>query len=230
MLETIIAVGQIVILDLVLSGDNAVVIGMAARNLSDENRRRAIVIGGGAAVGLRILFTTLAALLLDIPYLHALGGVLLLWIASSLLRPSHDNDDVTEAGSLGEAIRTIVVADAVMSLDNILAVGGASHGNILLLLFGLGLSIPLLMFGSSLVARLMNRLPLLVYIGVLILIVTAVQMIAEDDLVTRWRQITTAEEIGVIIVVAALIIGLGVLRQRGASEDETSRDQPPLNV
>jgi YjbE family integral membrane protein len=228
MLETIAAIAQIVVLDLVLSGDNAVVIGMAARGLSEQNRKRAILFGGGAAVGLRILFTTLAALLLDIPYLHALGGVLLLWIAYSLLRPSHSDEEVTEAGSLGEAIRTIVVADAVMSLDNILAVAGASHGNILLLLLGLGLSIPLLMLGSSLVARMMNRLPILVYIGVLILIVTAIGMIIEDELVTRWHEVSMPEEIGLIAVVAALIIGVSVWRQR-AVEDTSSPDQPRLS-
>lgn len=230
MLEAIVALGQIVILDLVLSGDNAVVIGMAARSLSEKNRRRAIIVGGGAAIGLRILFTALAAVLLDIPYLHAFGGVLLLWIAYTLLRPGHGNDEVNEAGSLGEAIRTIIMADVVMSLDNILAVGGASHGNLALLLFGLGLSIPLLMFGSDLVARLLNRLPILVYIGVLVLIATAVRMIAEDDLVDHWHHVTVPEEVGLVLIASALIIGLGMLKQREASDERASRRQPPLSA
>src|SRR5688500_7824121 len=117
---------------------------MAARRLSPVNRRRAIIFGGAGAVGLRVLFTAMAAILLGVPYLQAIGGLLLLWIAYRLLRPQEHGTGLAEAGSLGEAIRTIVLADVVMSLDNILAVGGAAHGDIRLLLFGLILSIPIL--------------------------------------------------------------------------------------
>src|SRR5581483_11818355 len=120
-LELIGAVLSIVVIDLVLSGDNAVVIGMAARRLSPENRRRAIVLGGGGAIVLRIAFTAMAALLLGIPYLRFVGGVLLLWISWKLVRPADHDETVAEAESLGAAVRTIVLADVVMSLDNILA-------------------------------------------------------------------------------------------------------------
>ncbi len=181
--ETLAAVLSIVVIDLVLSGDNAVVIGMAARRLSDENRRKAILFGGAGAVGLRILFTALAALLLDVPYLQLGGGLLLFWIAYRLVKPDGGHGHVAEAGTLGEAVRTIVLADVVMSLDNILAVGGAAHGQIELLLFGLLLSIPILLLGSELVARVLGRFPGLLYLGVLVLVHTAIGMILEDPLV-----------------------------------------------
>jgi len=181
--ETLAAIFSIIVIDLVLSGDNAVVIGMAARRLSPENRRRAIIYGGAGAVGLRIIFTAMAALLLDTPYLQLLGGVLLFWIAWRLVKPGGTHGHVAEAGTLGEAIRTIVLADVVMSLDNVLAVGGAAHGDLTLLLFGLLLSIPILLLGSELVARLLGRYPGLLHLGVLVLIHTALTMILEDPFV-----------------------------------------------
>lgn len=183
MLATLGAILSIVIIDLVLSGDNAVVIGMAARKLSPQNRRKAVLFGGGGAVALRILFTMMAALLLDIPYLRFIGGVLLIYIAWKLMRPGHHDESVSEADSLGQAIRTIVLADVVMSLDNILAVGGAADGHLGLLVFGLLLSIPILLLGSELVARLLGRFPALLYVGVFVLLHTAVSMITEDPLI-----------------------------------------------
>ena len=173
-LDLLSKLGAIIVIDLVLSGDNAVVIGMASRSLPLEARKRAIILGGVGAVGLRIFFTAIAALLLDVPLLQAIGAVLLLYIAFRLVRPAHHEEHVTEASSMREAVKTIIMADVVMSLDNILAVGGAAHGDLYLLLFGLGLSLPILLFGSSIVARMMNRLPILVYIGAAILVITAV--------------------------------------------------------
>ncbi|MFM9106922.1 MAG: TerC family protein [Chloroflexota bacterium] len=183
MLETFGAILSIIIIDLVLSGDNAVVIGMAARRLSPKNRRRAVIFGGGGAIGLRILFTLMAAMLLEVPYLRFIGGVLLLYIAWKLVRPASHGESVSEADSLGQAIRTIVLADVVMSLDNILAVGGAADGHLELLIFGLLLSIPILLIGSELVARMLGRFPALLYVGVFVLLHTAVGMIIEDPLV-----------------------------------------------
>lgn len=182
-LDLLSKLGAIIVIDLVLSGDNAVVIGMASRSLPAESRRRAIILGGVGAVSLRILFTALAAVLLDVPLLQAIGAFLLLYIAFKLVRPVSHDVHITEAASLREAIKTIILADVVMSLDNILAVGGAAHGELWLLLFGLGLSIPILLFGASLVAKLMGRLPILVYIGAVILVITAVRMFFHDKIV-----------------------------------------------
>jgi YjbE family integral membrane protein len=199
----------IILIDLVLSGDNAVVIGMAARRLPPASRRRAIILGGVGAVVLRVIFTAMAALLLDVPLLQAIGGVLLLWIAYKLVRPVDHTVPVSEAESLAQAVRTIILADVVMSLDNILAVGGAAHGHLGLLLFGLALSIPILLMGSEMVARLLGRLPILVYLGVIVLVVTAVRMILEDDVVDEIYKANHLE-IGLICAVAsAAIILLG---------------------
>ncbi len=203
-LDLLTKLGAIIVIDLVLSGDNAVVIGMASRSLPPEARRRAIVLGGVGAVALRVLFTVLAALLLDIPLLQAVGAFLLLYIAFKLVRPISHDEHVTEASNLREAIQTIILADVVMSLDNILAVGGAAHGDLWLLLFGLGLSIPILLFGSSIVARLMGRLPILVYVGASILVVTAVRMFFHDK---RVHEIYAAPP-GVVAVVALTLAAL----------------------
>jgi YjbE family integral membrane protein len=202
--ELLSKLGAIIIIDLVLSGDNAVVIGMASRSLPPASRKRAIILGGVGAVGLRIFFTALAALLLDVPLLQAIGAFLLLYIAFKLVRPVGHEAHVTEAASLREAIKTIIMADVVMSLDNILAVGGAAHGELWLLLFGLGLSIPILLFGSSIVARMMNRLPVLVYIGAGVLVVTSVRMFFHDKIVHDVLDATPLIE-GVI---AAVLVGI----------------------
>jgi YjbE family integral membrane protein len=214
-LDLLAAVLSIIMIDLVLSGDNAVVIGMAARLLPPEQRRRAIVLGAAGAVGLRIAFTSLVALLLRVPLLQAAGGALLLWIAFKLLRQGAHGREVTAGGTtLFAAVRTIILADVIMSLDNILAVGGAAHGNLLLLLFGLGVSIPLLLWGSSLVASLMDRLPWLVYAGAAILVATAAEMMREDPVLAPYLPHGTAFAWGSTLIVIAGILGLGYWRSR----------------
>lgn len=205
---------SIIIIDLVLSGDNAVVIGMAAGRLPAESRRRAILIGGAGAVVLRIIFTAMAALLLDVPYLEAIGGVVLLWIAYRLTKPDDHEANVTEANSLAEAVRTIVLADVVMSLDNILAVGGAAHGHLGLLLFGLTLSIPIILFGSSLVANVLARYPLLVFVGAIVLVHTAVGMILNDHVVQDRWDASQLQSWAIIIAISLLLMAVGYRDRR----------------
>lgn len=209
-LENLQGIFSIIVVDLVLSGDNAVVIGMAARNLDPAYRRKAIVWGGVGAIVLRIIFTVLAALLLDIPFLQAIGGVLLVFIAFKLVSPANDADGthVQGAESLGGAIRTIILANMVMSLDNILAVGGTAKGDLGLLLFGLGLSIPLLMIGSDLVARLLHTIPWLLLLGVLVLIHAAIQMFLHDAFVEELLDYVAPQW---VIIVAALVVTAIVL-------------------
>ena len=229
--ERLVAIFQIIVADLLLSGDNAVVIGLAARRLSPENRRKAVILGGAGAVGLRILFTAMAALLLDVPYLQAAGGLLLFWIAYRLLRPAEHGANVGEAGSLGQAIRTIILADVVMSLDNILAVAASAHGDLWLLLFGLALSIPILLFGSDLVARLLGQYPILVYVGVVVLLYAAVRMVVEDRLVEEFRHFSHVEMLVLTAIASAAIFAIAwwVARARGtepeavAATEETPR-------
>lgn len=178
------ALAKIIAFDLILSGDNAVVIGMAANRLSEDNRRRAIIVGGAGAVILRIIFTALVAYLLDIPLLQAIGGMLLIWIAFRLAKPHPPEEaHVRSADTLMQAIKTIILADAIMSLDNMLAVGAAAEGELWLLLFGLALSIPILLFGSELISRLLSRFPILMWVGVFILLHTAVHMFLGDPYV-----------------------------------------------
>lgn len=224
---------SIVVIDLVLSGDNAVVIGMAASRLPAHQRRKAIVWGGAGAVGLRILFTVLAALLLDVPLLQAMGSILLFWIAFKLLQPVATEHQINPANSLREALQTIIMADVVMSLDNILAVGGAAHGHLGLLIFGLMLSIPILLFGSSLIARAIDRYPVLNYIGAGILVITAGRMFLHDDYVHKYLfEVDLLGEILIIAAAVVIVLGIGYWRnRRGQMEaveiahDEVVRDE-----
>lgn len=179
-MELLAALISITFMDLILSGDNAVVIALASRNLPADQRKKAVIWGAAGAVGLRVLLTTIAAMLLKIPYMQFAGGLALLWIAVKLLAGEKEETKCKEASSFWEAIRIIMIADAIMSLDNVLAVAGIAHGNIPLLLFGLGLSIPLVVFGSQFFLKLMDRFPVLVYGGAAILGWTSAEMVASD--------------------------------------------------
>ena len=213
---------SIIAIDLVLSGDNAVVIAMASRRLPAEQRKKAIILGGGGAVVLRILFTIGAALLLGVPLLQAIGGLLLIYIAIKLVRPSgmEHGGDIKAADSLGVAIRTIIMADVVMSLDNMLAVGGAAHGHIGLLIFGLMLSIPILLFGSSAIARLIDRYPWLNLVGAAILVHTAMEMFFKDKYVRKIVHMDRPIELGVILLIVLAVAGLGWFWNKRAEEAE----------
>ncbi|MDA8353254.1 MAG: TerC family protein [Firmicutes bacterium] len=200
---------NIIILDLVLSGDNAVVIGMAARKLPDRQRKQVILYGTGAAVLLRVTLTLIAVWLLKVPLLKTVGGLLLIWIAIKLLADEGEEADIHVGQGLRSAIKTIIVADIVMSLDNVLAVAGAAHGNFWLVLFGLALSIPLLMWGSKTVASIMNRLPWLVYVGAGILAYTAGQLIVDDPVIHE-NVIVYAEFLSWLIPTALVLLVLWV--------------------
>lgn len=172
---------SITLMDLVLSGDNAVVIALATLRLGEKERKNAIFWGTFGAVALRISLTSIAVLLLTIPFVQAVGGLLLSWIAVKLLLGEEEKSEVKEAESLREAIRTIIIADFLMSLDNVLAVAGASNGNILLLILGLLISIPLVVFGSTLLSNLMKKWPWLVSLGAGLLGYTAGEMLLNDS-------------------------------------------------
>ncbi|SRR6266508_747451 len=181
MLETLQAILAIVLIDLALSGDNALVIGMAARGLPARQRRRAIVFGGVAAVALRVVAAAAVTLLLAIPYLQLTASVALVVIAYRLVRPvTSQGRTVRTAATLPEAVVTILIADAAMSLENILGVGAAAHGSVALLAFGLALSIPIVLFGSDLVVRLLDRFPQGIWLGVFALVWTAAEMLVSE--------------------------------------------------
>ena len=180
-----IAVGQIILIDIVLSGDNAVVIALACRNLSPEQRKKGIFWGVAGAISLRVVLTVFAALVMNLPWLKLVGGLLLVWIAIKLLLPEgEEGRDIEPSAHLWGAVKTIVVADFVMSLDNVIAVAGAAHGSIALLLFGLAVSIPLIVWSSQLILRWMERWPWIVLLGAGLLGYVAGQMIFTDPGVT----------------------------------------------
>ncbi|MCS4511252.1 TerC family protein [Xylophilus ampelinus] len=157
---------KIVWINIILSGDNAVVIALAARSLPPHQQKQAILWGSGAAVVLRIALTVVAAKLLELPYLQIVGGCLLLWIGVQLLgEEEEENGESKEYGNLMAAVRTILIADLVMSLDNVIAVAAAAQGNTTLLILGLAISIPLVIFGSTLMIKLMERFPIIVLLG-----------------------------------------------------------------
>ncbi|MCL1961865.1 MAG: TerC family protein [Desulfovibrionaceae bacterium] len=157
---------KIVWLDILLSGDNAVVIALAARSLPPAQQRRAVALGAGAAVVQRILLTLVAAWLLQLPWLQIIGGLLLLWIGIQLFNENGGEERSQKTrGSLWAAVRTILLADLVMSVDNVIAVAAAAQGNTALLILGLAISIPLVIFGSTLIIRLMDRFPFIVVAG-----------------------------------------------------------------
>jgi YjbE family integral membrane protein len=200
------AVASIVLIDLVLSGDNALVIGMAARGLPSAQRRQAIVAGGIAAAVLRIALTAVAALLLGVPGLRAVGGLLLLWIAFRLLKKPDEHGSERAAGSLRAAVLTILVADVVMSLDNVLGVAGASHGDLTLLLFGLALSVAVLMVGGSIVASLVNRFWWLTYLGSAVIAWTGVGLVLEDEALGNVLDVPTWVELPITVLVVGIVL------------------------
>ncbi len=177
---------NIIIIDLILAGDNAVVIAMAVRSLPRRQRRWGIILGAGAAVALRVVLTFFVAQLLEIQYIKLIGGILIAWIAVKLFIEGTPEQADQEAKTLLQAMWLIIVADVTMSTDNVLAVAGASHGNFFLLVFGLALSIPFVVFTSNLLSTLMDRYPIILYIGAAVLGRVAGEMIFTDPAVVAW--------------------------------------------
>jgi YjbE family integral membrane protein len=176
----------IVLLDLVLAGDNAIVIALAARNLPKSLQTKAVFWGSFGAVAVRIVLTAVVVWLLALPGLMLAGGLLLLPIAWKLLRQEDKAHDVAAASGFWAALRTIIVADALMGLDNVLAIAGASKGQLSLVVLGLLISVPLVVWGSTLILKLIERLPVIVYIGAGAIAFTSARMIAHDRLATDW--------------------------------------------
>ena len=213
---------QIVLVNIVLSGDNAVVIALAARSLPAHQQKQAIVWGAGAAVVLRIVLTIIALEMLKLPWLKLVGAALLLWIAVKLLVPEGDGgDDVKSSSNMLSAIKTILIADLVMSLDNVIGVAAAAKGSIILLVIGLALSIPLVVFGATILMRLMQRFPIIIVIGAGLLGWVAGEMAATDPIVHSWVEAHAAwlhwaaPAAGAIFVVA---VGKFLARAKGDPE------------
>ncbi|WP_084213561.1 TerC family protein [Thermicanus aegyptius] len=184
---TMAVLASIIVINMVLSGDNAVVIALASRNLKGKLRKLAVLWGTAGAVLLRILLTVVIIHLLEIPFLQVLGGVMLLWIAYKLLSEEEEPKRQIQGGkTLWSAIGTIITADFIMSLDNVLAIAATANGSIPLIVIGISISVPIMIFGSQLVLSLMERFPIIVLVGVGILAWTAGEMILKDETMQHW--------------------------------------------
>jgi YjbE family integral membrane protein len=215
-----VAVAQIVVIDIVLSGDNAVVIALACRKLPEDQRRKGILWGVAGAVTLRVVLTAFAALLLDLPYLKLIGGLLLLWIGIKLLLPedAHGEGEIAASDNLWGAVKTIIVADLVMSIDNVVGVAGAAHGNFGLLIFGLAVSIPLIVWSSQLMLKLMDRFPVIITGGAALLGWVAGSMIGTDAVLKPLlaQHLPHADKI-LALTGAILVVTIGLTLARRAS-------------
>lgn len=210
-------------IDLILSGDNAVVIALAVRQLEGKTRRRAIFWGAMGAVGLRLIFAAVVTYLLLVPFLQAVAALLLIWIAWRLLFQEDEHGDVEASTSIWGAIRIIIVADVIMSLDNVVALVGVSGGNLWLLVFGLLLTIPLIIYGSQILSTLMDRLPWLVYAGSGILVYVAIEMFLEDRIIHDFVS-ETIHNIGWLlgIVGAVAFIAYGYYKARQTTQGSSA--------
>lgn len=217
----LIALLKIIWVNILLSGDNAVVIALASRNLPADQQKRAIFFGSGAAIVLRVVLTLFAVQLLQLPWLKLIGAVLLLWIGIQLLADGDDDADVHASSSIWVAVRTILVADLVMSLDNVIAVAGAAETapenvRTLLLIIGLGLSIPLIIFGSTMLLKLMQRFPAIITMGAALLGFVAGEMATTDVVIHDWfntnlHDLDYTFSIGCAVLVVA--VGLALARR-----------------
>ena len=211
-----VAVFQIILIDILLGGDNAVVIALACRNLSPKQRMQGILWGTAGAIGLRVALIAFALTLLSVPFLKIIGALLLLWIGVKLLLPEEGaHDKITGGASIMTAVKTILIADFVMSLDNVIAIAGAAQGahadhQIGLVVFGLLVSVPIIIWGSTLVLKLIDRYPLVVTFGAALLGWIAGGMLVTDIVVVeRLGEPSTLLKLSVELVCALLVVGLG---------------------
>jgi YjbE family integral membrane protein len=229
-----VALVKVLTVNLILSGDNAVVIAMAARSLHGSQRRQAIIWGAAGAVALRLVFAAIISFLLEIPLLQVAGGLLLIWIAWKLVLDDvedEDGEDKIEAGqSALEAIRIIIIADAVMSLDNVIALVGAARlggeVNWWLMGIGLGTTIPLVIFGAALLTSLLDRFPILVYAGAALLIYIAVEMFFADEVLHHYLEPFVSIEWIIGLSAAAIFTAIAWLwKRRSESTEQEVREE-----
>lgn len=212
---------KIIMIDIILSGDNAVVIAMATRNLPKEQQSKAIFWGTAGAVVLRIGFAAIIVYLLKIPYVNLIGGALLLWIAYKVLVEGEEEANVQSHNTLKKSIQTIIIADAVMSLDNVIAVAGAAHGHVGMIALGVIISIPIMIFGSKAIVKAMEKYAWIAYAGAGILTWTAGEMILKDRSLNELIEIPHGiASYAILAVVTALVLGIGYVKNQKNSKKE----------
>lgn len=219
--EFLVSLLQVVFIDLILAGDNAIVIGLAARNLPQETQKKAIIYGTGGAVLIRIAATVVVLWLLQIPWLLLIGGMLLIWIAYKLLADQEDEHTEVKAGvSLWTAVKTIVIADAAMGIDNVIAVAGAAEQHLLLVVLGLLISVPIIVWGSTLFIKLINRFPWIIFLGAGVLGYTASNMITEEKMLEPFFTAHPVVRILFIVFVIAGVLFAGYRKQKNAKHGQ----------
>ncbi|KRD99432.1 TerC family protein [Priestia megaterium] len=210
---------QIIFLDLILSGDNAIVIAMAARNVPKDLQKRAILIGTGGAIGLRLLFAAIIVPLLKIPLIGAVGGLMLVWIAYKLLADNHEHGDNPQGGAtVWSAVKTIIIADAVMSLDNVLALAGVAH-EFVPIMIGVLISIPIIIWGSSFIMKAMEKFPIIIYAGAAMLAWSAGKMIVEDKIIGGFVP-STALHLAVQVILTIAVVGIGYMKNKKMKKEQ----------
>lgn len=209
--EFLISLLQIIAIDILLGGDNAIVIALASRNLPEKQRNKAIFLGTGLAIVVRVVLTIVAVYLLNIPFLYLAGGILLLIIAYKLILEEDEELDVKAGKNLSDAVKTIVFADIAMGLDNVLAVAGAAHGNIVLVVIGLLVSVPIIIWGSKIILHFMERFPVLIYIGAGVLAFTSAGMIVEERMIHSVFEGNDVLKYGLYVFLVVGVILAGIL-------------------
>jgi YjbE family integral membrane protein len=219
-----VAVGQIIMIDILLGGDNAVVIALACRNLPDKQRKQGIILGTIGAIVLRVILIAFALALLAIPYLKIVGGALLFWIGIQLMQPEGEEEhNINPSDKLWSAVKTVIVADLVMSVDNVLAIAGAAQGagqqhQLPLVIFGLLVSIPIIVWGSQIVLKLMERFPIIITAGAMLLGWIAGQMIYTDPAMVGIRPEGKIWEYTFAAVGALVVLLIGQVLQKRAKK------------
>lgn len=224
--EFVLSLLNIIFLDLILAGDNAIVIGLAARNLPISTQKKAIVLGTAGAVVLRIFATVLVVWLLKIPWLLLAGGILLILIAYKLLTDENNSTNIKAGQSLGAAVGTIILADAAMGLDNVIAIAGVAKHNISLVVIGLLISVPIVVWGSTLFIKLINKYPWIIYIGSAVLGFTASSMITdEQQLSPFFEQHPLLRALFIFVIIVGILIG-GHWRRQSSHNNSKKLPQP----
>jgi YjbE family integral membrane protein len=212
--DILTSIFSIIMIDIILGGDNAIVIALACRNLPEKNKNKAIFLGTTLAIVVRILLTVIVVYLLKIPFVMLIGGLMLILISYNLLTENNNHDTIKGDTTLWGAIRTIVFADLIMGLDNVLAIAGASEGKIYLVMIGLLISVPIIIWGSKVILHFMDRFPILIYLGSGILAFTAGKMItSEEKLIPIFKENPKLESLLILFIILVIHI-FGWLRNR----------------
>ncbi|UOQ47510.1 TerC family protein [Gracilibacillus caseinilyticus] len=207
---------QVISIDIILSGDNALIIAMATKNLNKRHQNKAILFGVAGAILLRITFASGIIFLLKFPLIYLIGGILLIWIGYKILLKEEEAQDIASHQSLYKAVMTIIIADVIMSLDNVVAIAGASKGSVTLLALGVMVSIPLMIFGAKFIVLLLKKYPFLMYIGSAILVYTGVDMMIHEPFVFNFFQLQS----GMITIILSFILTIGVVVSAYVSNNE----------